>query len=304
MNVPFLGEQLKLIYFLQEMRGPIVDDFLWFLNFFDTAGFTCLLLSFIWIGISWKWGARLGVLLIISGVINAAMKSAFCLPRPFFYDPSLAIVQLHDYGFPSGGAQTAMLLGCLLISVWKSRLAWGIGLFYVALISVSRMALGVHFPMDVLGGWAIGAALFIAFVRWGQAVERWTSRYAGKILIVILGMAPLAGWLAHDEKALLLITAVVSLATGLYLSTKFNLYLVPPREIWKKIALGLLGVASAGALTVLASFLPLGPALSAIIYVATGSLWVTLFMSPVVRRFLTPKTNRKSAKIIRKIDEP
>src|SRR5271157_2505411 len=104
----YLNEQLQLIHFLQQARTPAVDAFFRFLNFFDTDYFVGSLIAFIWIGCSGKWGCRLAILTIISGLLNSWAKLAFGLPRPFFYDTSLGIVQLPDFGFPSGGAQTSL----------------------------------------------------------------------------------------------------------------------------------------------------------------------------------------------------
>lgn len=77
-----------------------------------------------------------------------------------------------DFSFPSGHAFNAVLLyGAILLlswSQWKAAWArWAAALIVSGLILVigwSRLALGVHYPTDVLGGFALGAA-WVAFFR-------------------------------------------------------------------------------------------------------------------------------------------
>jgi undecaprenyl-diphosphatase len=67
------------------------------------------------------------------------------------------------YSFPSGHAMaTTALATALVIIAWPTRGRWVVtplALAYAFLIGVSRVYLGVHFPSDVLGGWALSLAL-------------------------------------------------------------------------------------------------------------------------------------------------
>ena len=95
----------------------------------------------------------LSVALVQTGA-NSALKALFGRARPDLY-PHLD--HIWDQSFPSGhSAQNAALwlLAALLID---RRLLW-IAVPVVALIGVSRVVLGVHWPSDVLAGWAEGAA--------------------------------------------------------------------------------------------------------------------------------------------------
>lgn len=68
-----------------------------------------------------------------------------------------------DYSFPSGHATIAFAMA-IVLSRYEPR--WR-GLFYTlaTLISLSRIYLGVHYPLDVLGGVLLGWGL-------GRAVRR------------------------------------------------------------------------------------------------------------------------------------
>jgi membrane-associated phospholipid phosphatase len=282
--MPFLEQQLQWIYFLQQARGPFVDSIFRLLNLFDTEAYFCCLIAMIWIGFSWRWGCRLGYLIILSGWVNGIVKIAAALPRPFFFDADLAIVQTHSYGFPSGGAQNAMLLGSLLIYFWKSRWAWPVGLFYILLISFSRVFLGVHFLMDVLGGWVIGSALFVAFVRCHSLIERQARRHSAGFLIAIVAVSFLVGWAIADNQVIFLMSAIASMTMGIYVSTKYNLYMTSPKGLIQKLSLGLFAILTAFGWIWLVWRIPLNPIASIIVSSSIASLWISWFISPVCRR--------------------
>lgn len=95
------------------------------------------------------------------GLLNALIKQVIARPRPVFADP-VAIAQ--NYSFPSGHSMASLITyGILAYFLWleiPNRYA-RIGLIFAAtllivLIGISRLALGVHYFSDVLGGFAAG----------------------------------------------------------------------------------------------------------------------------------------------------
>lgn len=113
--------------------------------------------------------ARLKALLLAEGFCAALLawlgSLAFRLfvhrPRPFAADPDIiALVEKTTYSFPSGHAAFFFALSTI-VYVYNKRL--GIWFFIAsALISLARIAAGVHYPTDILGGAALGIA-----VGWG-----------------------------------------------------------------------------------------------------------------------------------------
>jgi len=81
--------------------------------------------------------------------------------------PEGALVPAPGFSFPSGHALNSMVTyGLIALLIWRTDLpAWvrlvsAIGLAtLVALIGLSRIALGVHYPSDVVGGWLAGLAI-------------------------------------------------------------------------------------------------------------------------------------------------
>jgi undecaprenyl-diphosphatase len=111
------------------------------------------------------WGGATGLksalyLLVLGGVnlvFYKALKQSIARPRPFVSCPGIRACapSLDEYSFPSGHTMHAVAFS-LLLTHYHPGLAvplWG----FTALIAVSRVVLGLHYPSDVAIGAAIGA---------------------------------------------------------------------------------------------------------------------------------------------------
>jgi len=94
-------------------------------------------------------------------LLNAAMKYAFNRPRPAVV-PHLR--EVFSTSFPSGHAMESAIvyltLGAMLMRVAERRATklycLAVAMLLTAIVGVSRVWLGVHYPTDVIGGWMIG----------------------------------------------------------------------------------------------------------------------------------------------------
>ncbi len=125
---------------------------------------TVLGLVVVWL--LWRRLPRLALFVVVtaagSSVLNTVVKAAVHRLRPVMTHPVA-----HEPGasFPSGHAQAAMVGYAVLLLVflpvlhgaWR-RAAWALAVFMVLAIGFSRVALGVHYVSDVVGGFVLGAA--------------------------------------------------------------------------------------------------------------------------------------------------
>lgn len=103
---------------------------------------------------------------IITTIILHSFKTYFPIPRPpSVFSPDM----MHQLGnqfwhgsFPSGHAAAPFTLAAMVIFLVDSNKVRAFVLAYAALIAVSRIATGVHWPIDILGGAFFG--WFAAFI--------------------------------------------------------------------------------------------------------------------------------------------
>ena len=117
------------------------------------------------------------VAIVVSGRIAIELlKLAVDRPRPSFTPHP---VEVYSLSFPSGHAGNSMLtlLAIVLIAAparWRGR-AVSLAIMSSLAIGATRPFLGVHWPSDVIGGWAFGIGWVVALValsrRWRGAAE-------------------------------------------------------------------------------------------------------------------------------------
>lgn len=244
MELPFQQEQLNFLIELIKHRTPFLDSIFLFLNYFDTPYFAAFLIPLVWFGFSYRWGLKVTYLFFITGILNYALKYTFDLPRPTIAMPELGMFLFKSPGFPSGGAQTAFMFGALLIYQHRNVAAWIVGVLYIALISFSRLYLGLHYPIDILGGWAVGAAIFTTFVFLEKPIDNFFSQKKSPQWASILIITFLSIFLI---KIYPLTIAVLTLTFGSLIALKCHLYRPAPTHFQNKLLLGTL----AGILTLL-----------------------------------------------------
>ena len=198
-----LDLNIPIMIFIQNL-GTWLEIPMKVITFLGNEEFYLLVMPILYWCINASLGIRLGAMLLLSGSVNSLLKMLFHSPRPYWYSSQIrGIIHGSGFGFPSGHSQNAVSLWGLTAASIKRRWAW-IGAAVIAfLIGFSRIYLGVHFPIDVLAGWAVGAVMLWAFLALEKPLMAWLKKQSlGAQIAVCFGVSLLiigAGFLAKQS---------------------------------------------------------------------------------------------------------
>ena len=129
------------------------------------VGLACAL--WIWLAGRGRLALALLLVVLIGRGLSEAQKYWIARVRPDI-EPHLVVVKTSS--FPSGHATSSMIfylsLALLLArgTRWQTVAAAG-AVLLSGLIGISRVMLGVHWPSDVIGGWAFGMLWVLVTLR-------------------------------------------------------------------------------------------------------------------------------------------
>lgn len=129
-----------------------------------------------------RWGSFIATIIAATGAIglNFWLKNMFSRDRPELWE---RIIDVSFYSFPSGHAMISLVIygfvGYWFASSFKS---WRIPIIsmttlLIAAIGISRLYLGVHWPTDVIAGYAAGLVWLISCILGLEVARKYFSTY-------------------------------------------------------------------------------------------------------------------------------
>ncbi len=232
---------MDFLIWLQGFGNPVFDAFFLAVTRLGNEGFYLILLPFIYWNVDRRLGYRLTVLFLASIFTNFILKDALRLPRP--EGPGLRVPEgafTPGYGFPSGHAQGNMTVWAYLILRFRQRWLMWLGLGIVGLVSLSRLYLGVHYPIDVLGGLVIGLALVLLFSKAETLLEGYDLPVRVRFALAIV--LPLAALLIHrSPDAFRLSGVLMGLSVGYIVHEQMGLT-GQTQGLWRQMMKFILGL--------------------------------------------------------------
>ncbi len=160
-----------ILLFLRQQQTPLLDQIMIGVTSLGEPTFlvivTLVLSVILALRRQWIQGAVFAIAALGAAGLNIVLKDVFARARPALWERS---VDVRYYSFPSGHAMVSLviygLIGYLLASRFKDRsgLILTLTALLIGLIGLSRLYLGVHWPTDVIAGYAAGLVWLAACI--------------------------------------------------------------------------------------------------------------------------------------------
>ena len=118
-------------------------------------------------------------------IASGILKELVARPRPTRVPELEGVLHLVNgyrsgrYGFVSSHAANTMVCALLFSMIWRNKIATVGLMLWVAANCYSRMYLGVHYPLDILGGLIVGALVamtaYVLLWKWGMIANPRTN---------------------------------------------------------------------------------------------------------------------------------
>ena len=200
-NTFYFGWEVDLIEWIQTNMGKVGEYAARVMSFIGGETFSLLVLIAVLFCYRKEVGKRVSCSVLMAGIWFPMIKNVALRVRPYMAHPDRAkvlqvveadadpmdIVQ-QGYSFPSGhGATAVSLFGTLAMDVRK-RWMWFVAIIMPLLIGLSRIAVGVHYPTDVLCGWVVGLLAIGFNVLLQKKVQKEWMRYAIMVALALPGL--------------------------------------------------------------------------------------------------------------------
>ncbi|MBO7676168.1 MAG: phosphatase PAP2 family protein [Erysipelotrichaceae bacterium] len=163
--------EVRLIEALQSLirTVPLLEEIFSLITIFGEPVMAVVVVGLLYWCIDKKTGVRVGICTLPAMTTNCMIKNIFRRIRPYAVNESIHCIRVPEprydindmirqgYSFPSGHATVSSALLTSFYLIKKNRKLLTYGSVLVVLISLSRVALGVHYPTDVLTGIILGA---------------------------------------------------------------------------------------------------------------------------------------------------
>ena len=199
-NVFYLSWEPVLMAWLQSHLGAFGVTLATIFSMFGEEMASILVMGFCYWAYNKELGKFIGRNACVAMVGNPMIKNLVLRPRPYMVHPEVKCLKPVDadadimdiaaqgYSFPSGHSSGSVATYTSVGAFLKKKWVLALTILIPLLVGVSRFCVGVHYPTDVLSGWALGAVVILAVPFFQKKFRRRWVFY----LVLLLLMLP--GW--------------------------------------------------------------------------------------------------------------
>ena len=262
--------KLPIMLFLQNLRTPFLSKIVELLTSLGEMAIVLGVLVIIYWCVDKKKGFLVAAPILFSTVAMQTLKAIFRVPRPFMRYPEQIIGERQHtatgYSFPSGHSTTASSFYGGLFKAFKEKWIRVIAVSLMIIIPLTRLYLGVHWPMDVVVGTAIGlffslimASTFLRIYECDSLFFKVCKIVATVTLPVAFALSIALDWTEIDYRAVHNLMQNSAIAGGMFLGAyleRKSVNFKVPSAIKSKIKALLIGLLMAVPVVVVLMVIP------------------------------------------------
>jgi hypothetical protein len=157
--------QEAILLFFQRIAFPLLDQAAEIITMMGEDVIVISLMVVIFLAVDKKKGFVISIDLLASMLCMSTLKAIVRQPRPFLVIEGLDAKRVETatgYSFPSGHTTTSSSFYSAIAYNFRKKGLSIVCAILILLIGLSRMYLGVHWPLDVVCGWILGITITFA----------------------------------------------------------------------------------------------------------------------------------------------
>lgn len=212
--------QAEIIRAIQSVASPALDIIFEAITMLGEEFFIIFIATFIYWCFNKEMGYWICWCLSFGNLVVSSLKCAFMVERPIGYE-GIRTLREHTatgYSFPSGHTHAATNFFASIARAVNRKRFWTLAIIVPALVGLSRLYLGVHWPMDVVGGYIIGFAL--PLLLW-LLYRKYAHHKAIMFFISTIAFLPFAFIVEMNTSYWKSFGFALGIAIGAFIETKF-----------------------------------------------------------------------------------
>ena len=200
-NAFFYEWEVDLIEWLQNTMGSIGEGIAKAFSVIGGETISLLILLVVLFCYKKAAGMRCGFTILAASMWFPMIKNIALRLRPYMVHEGRVSVLLkaeadadamdvvqQGYSFPSGHSAMAVASYISIAREVRKRWMWFLAVIVPLMIGLSRFAVGVHYPTDVMAGWAVGLLAFGFSVLMEKLVKKEWLRYVILLAMTLPGI--------------------------------------------------------------------------------------------------------------------
>ena len=170
-NVFYLPWEVSLMEAIQAHLGSFGVKLASIVSMFGEELVLVAVLGFVYWSLNKNIGRKIGLNIVMGVVWSPLIKNIVCRRRPYFDNPGIKCLKPVDssadiydikaqgWSFPSGHSTNSTIAFVSVAYFFRNKAVRIICILLPILVGISRFCVGVHYPTDVICGWALGLVI-------------------------------------------------------------------------------------------------------------------------------------------------